>query len=101
MIAYLDHAHRWNWGVVAGQVPYYSGGFLSTSGSVQGEPARIDQTFIDRETERSAVGVGGDRRFSRLPAATVLLLSSAAARGSHTTNSLPFSAPILAAVNRP
>ncbi len=56
-VMYLNQAHRWNWGLVGGQVPYLSGGFQSGVGTVQGEPAEIDQTIIFRQTERSAAGI--------------------------------------------
>jgi outer membrane protein assembly factor BamA len=54
---YFNQAHRVNWGIVAGQVPYLSGGFQSVLGTVQGEPAQIDQSIIFRQTEQSAAGI--------------------------------------------
>jgi len=55
---YFNQAHRWNWGVVAGQVPYLSGGFQIGLGTTsQGEPVEIDQTILYRQTERSASGI--------------------------------------------
>jgi WD40 repeat protein len=54
---YFNQAHRVNWGVVAGQMPYLSGGFQSVPGTVQGEPAQLDQTIIFRQTEQSAAGL--------------------------------------------
>jgi WD40-like Beta Propeller Repeat/Peptidase of plants and bacteria len=51
---YVNLAHRWNWGVIGGQVPYLSGGVQETIGSVNGEPSLIDQTILFRQTERSA-----------------------------------------------
>jgi hypothetical protein len=56
-VAYLNQAHRWNWGLVGGQIPYLTGGFRSGSGTVQGQPAVIDQTIIVRQTERSVSGI--------------------------------------------
>jgi Tol biopolymer transport system component len=56
-VMYLNQAHRVNWGVVAGQVPYLSGGFQSVLGTVAGEPAQIDQAIIFRQTEQSAGGL--------------------------------------------
>jgi hypothetical protein len=56
-VGYFNQAHRWNWGVIGGQVPYLSGGFQSGLGIVEGQPAEIDQTIIFRQTERSATGV--------------------------------------------
>jgi len=55
--AYLNRAHRWNYGIVAGQIPYLSAGFTSGIGAVQGELAEIDQTILYRQTERSAAGL--------------------------------------------
>ena len=31
--AYVDQSHRWQWGIIGGQVPYLSGGISSTVGS--------------------------------------------------------------------
>src|SRR5262249_172735 len=52
-VTYFNQAHRWNWGVVAGQIPYLSGGFQSGFGTIGNEPAQIDQTIIFRQTEQS------------------------------------------------
>jgi Tol biopolymer transport system component len=54
---YLNSAHRWNWGVLAGQVPYLSGGFQSGVDVVNNELAEIDQQIIFRQTEQSAGGL--------------------------------------------
>jgi len=56
-VAYLNQAHRWNWGVIAAQMPYLTGGFASGLGFVGNEPAQIEQTVIVRQTERTASGV--------------------------------------------
>lgn len=54
-VAYINQAHRWNWGVVGGQIPYLSGGFstgvIDTS---SGDAVETDQTTLFRQTERSA-----------------------------------------------
>ena len=55
--AYVNQAHRWNWGVVGGQVPYLSGGIEQSIGTVGSEPSLIDQTIIFRQTERSLAGL--------------------------------------------
>jgi Tol biopolymer transport system component len=55
--AYLNQARRWNWGVVAGQMPYLSGGIQEDLGTIEGEPSIIDQTIVFRQTERSAAAV--------------------------------------------
>lgn len=54
---YYNASRRWNWGVVAAQNPYLSGGFQSGIGQVGNEPAEIDQTVIFRQTEQSAGGI--------------------------------------------
>jgi Tol biopolymer transport system component len=56
-VAYLNQAHRWNWGLIAGQVPYLNGGFQSGLATVNGELAQVDQTIIFRQTERSAAAL--------------------------------------------
>src|SRR4030095_12979606 len=52
---YFDQSHRWQWGILGGQVPYLSGGISSTVGSTpQTGPVQVDQFIIDRQTEQSA-----------------------------------------------
>jgi Tol biopolymer transport system component len=63
-VAYINQAHRWNWGVVGGQTPYISGGFQSGLGTVGNQPAQIDQTILFRQTEQS-VGALTAYPFSR------------------------------------
>jgi Tol biopolymer transport system component len=53
--AYIDQSHRWQWGVIGGQVPYLSGGISSTVGvTPQTGAVQVDQVIIDRQTEQSA-----------------------------------------------
>ena len=53
-VAYFDQSHRWQWGVLGGQVPYLSGGISSTVGfTPQAGTVQVDQTVIDRQTEQS------------------------------------------------
>ena len=54
---YFNQAHRVNWGIVAGQIPYLSGGFQSSFETIDGEPVQIDQAIIFRQTEQSAAGL--------------------------------------------
>jgi Tol biopolymer transport system component len=54
---YYNAKRRWNWGVVAAQNPYLSGGFQSGVGQVGNEPAAINQTIIFRQTEQSVGGL--------------------------------------------
>jgi outer membrane protein assembly factor BamA len=56
-VLYFNQAHRWSWGLVAGQVPYLSGGFQSGISSIGGEPVQVDQAIIYRQTEQSAAGL--------------------------------------------
>jgi Tol biopolymer transport system component len=53
-VAYIDQSHRWNWGLVAGQVPYLTGGFQTSIEASSGDIVENDQTIIYRQTERSA-----------------------------------------------
>jgi WD40-like Beta Propeller Repeat len=56
--AYFNQAHRWNWGVIGGQIPYLTGGFESTLGSLSnGEPVQINRAIIFRQTEQSVAGM--------------------------------------------
>jgi len=57
-VGYFNQAHRWNWGLVGGQIPYLSSGFQSTlSQRPNGDIVQTDQLFVFRQTERSASGV--------------------------------------------
>ena len=56
---YMNQAHRWNWGLVGGQIPYLSGGFQSAVGV-------IGRTSRSRSIRRSSSG-----RRSRAPPAIV------------------------------
>ena len=52
LVAYENDAHRWNWGVTAQQVPYYSGGYTLGTAYVGGEPAYIQNVELYRQTNR-------------------------------------------------
>jgi WD40 repeat protein len=54
---YFNAAHRWNWGLIGGQVPYLSGGFGSGVGIVNGVPVEQDQTVVFRQTEQTGAAV--------------------------------------------
>ncbi|HKC56686.1 MAG TPA: BamA/TamA family outer membrane protein, partial [Vicinamibacterales bacterium] len=57
-VAYFDQSHRWQWGVLGGQVPYLSGGISSTVGfTPQAGTVRVDEVVIDRQTEQSMAGL--------------------------------------------
>ena len=56
LVAYQNFGSRWNWGVLAQQVPYVTGGFAEGTGVVNGEPALIEQQVLDRQTNRDLQG---------------------------------------------
>jgi hypothetical protein len=57
-VGYFNQAHRWNWGLIGGQVPYLSSGYQSSlSQRPNGDIIQTDQLFVFRQTERSASGV--------------------------------------------
>jgi Tol biopolymer transport system component len=56
-VAYLNLARRWNWGVVAGQIPYISGAIRAGIVPTQGGPVEVEQAILVRQTERSATGI--------------------------------------------
>jgi len=57
-VAYFDLSHRWQWGVLGGQVPYLSGGISSSVGfAPQAGTVRVDEVIIDRQTEQSVSGL--------------------------------------------
>jgi len=57
LLAYTNLSKRWNWGVAVEQSPYIAGGYAVGQGVVNGEPALLDQTIIQRQVNRSASGV--------------------------------------------
>jgi Tol biopolymer transport system component len=58
VVAFQNMKHRWNWGAVAEQMPYLTGGFQQVSGEfVDGRPAYVQQTVLYRQTNRSVAGV--------------------------------------------
>ena len=56
LVAYQNFGSRWNWGLLAQQVPYVTGGFAEGTGVVNGEPALIEQQVLDRQTNRDLQG---------------------------------------------
>ncbi len=56
VVAYINQRRRLNWGVAVQQVPYLTGGFAAGTGTVNGQPAYIEEAQLVRQTERSAVG---------------------------------------------
>jgi Tol biopolymer transport system component len=57
LVGYQNLAHRLNWGVVAEQVPYVTGGFVEGTSTVNGEPALVDQELLQRQTNRDFYGM--------------------------------------------
>jgi hypothetical protein len=56
-VGYFNQAHRWNWGLVGGQVPYLSSGFQSTlSQRPNGDVIQTDQLFVFRQDRAQRVG---------------------------------------------
>jgi Tol biopolymer transport system component len=56
LLAYTNMSKRWNWGVAVEQSPYIAGGYAIGQGVVNGEPALLDQTIIQRQINRGASG---------------------------------------------
>jgi hypothetical protein len=56
-VGYFNQKNRLNWGFIAGQTPYLSGGIAQDVGTVNGEPSLIEQTVIFRQTDRNASAV--------------------------------------------
>jgi len=53
-LAYWNMSRRLNWGLSVNQVPYVAGGYATGTGNVNGQPAYLDQTIIQRQIERGA-----------------------------------------------
>jgi hypothetical protein len=57
-VVYFNQARRWNWGLIAAQIPYLSGGYQTAVGRLpNGDLAESDQLITYRQTEQSAAGV--------------------------------------------
>jgi hypothetical protein len=57
-VGYFNQAHRINWCLIGGQIPYLSSGFQSSiSQRPNGDVIQTDQLFTFRQTERTATGV--------------------------------------------
>jgi hypothetical protein len=58
LVAYQDLSHRWNWGLAAQQIPFFTGGVQTiTRGTLGGAPVGIQETTLFQQTERSATAV--------------------------------------------
>ncbi len=57
-VAYVNQAHRWNWGVVGSQFPYLSGGYSTAIGTTpSGDLVEADQLTVYRQTEQSGAAL--------------------------------------------
>jgi Tol biopolymer transport system component len=57
LVGYQNLAHRLNWGFVAEQIPYLTGGFVEGTTTIDGEPALVDQELLQRQTNRDFYGM--------------------------------------------
>lgn len=57
VVAYTNLSKRWNWGFAVEQSPYIAGGYALGQGTVNGEPVLLDQTIIQRQTNRGVSGM--------------------------------------------
>ena len=53
-LAYWNMSHRLNWGLSIDQIPYVAGGYATSTGTVNGQAAYLDQTIIQRQVNRGA-----------------------------------------------
>jgi WD40-like Beta Propeller Repeat/Family of unknown function (DUF6055) len=56
-LGYTNMSKRWNWGFAVEQSPYIAGGYATGLGTVNGEPAVLDQTIIQRQVNRGVSGM--------------------------------------------
>ncbi|MGN6592631.1 MAG: hypothetical protein ACTHJX_07025, partial [Terriglobales bacterium] len=54
---YLNHVHRWTWGLAGGQTPFVSGTLAAVAGTLNGRPVVQTTTFTQWELDRDAVGI--------------------------------------------
>jgi hypothetical protein len=57
LVGYQNLSHRLNWGVIAQQTPYVTGGFVEGTSTVDGEPVLVNQTLLERQTNRDVYGL--------------------------------------------
>jgi hypothetical protein len=56
-VGYLNRTSRWNWGVVAEQTPYVTGGFARGITTVDGREAFVEETHRITQINRAVSGV--------------------------------------------
>ncbi|HET9783444.1 MAG TPA: hypothetical protein VFP94_00670, partial [Terriglobales bacterium] len=54
---YLNHEHRWTWGLAGGQTPFVGGNLSAVAGTINGRPVVQTTTFTQWELDRDAVGI--------------------------------------------
>ena len=57
LLAYTNMTKRLNWGFMVEQSPYLAGGYAIGQSVVNGEPALVEDTLIDRQINRGISGV--------------------------------------------
>ncbi|HEU4524085.1 MAG TPA: BamA/TamA family outer membrane protein [Gemmatimonadales bacterium] len=57
VVGYQNVGRRLNWAVSAQQIPYLTGSYAQGTGTVNGEPAFVEQQLIQRQTNRTIEGV--------------------------------------------
>jgi len=57
LVGYQNLTHRLNWGAVAQQTPYVTGGFVEGTTTIDGQPALVDQQLLERQTNRDIYGI--------------------------------------------
>jgi Tol biopolymer transport system component len=56
LLGYENRARRLNWGAVVQQIPYIYGGIAAGNGTVNGQPAYIEQIEVFKQTNQQLVG---------------------------------------------
>ncbi|HEY7410293.1 MAG TPA: BamA/TamA family outer membrane protein [Vicinamibacteria bacterium] len=52
LVSYVNREHRLNWGVQGYQIPYITGRFANGVTTVNGQQMYVEETLIERETQR-------------------------------------------------
>jgi Tol biopolymer transport system component len=58
VVSYVNRVRRFNWGVQLAQVPFVTGGFGTGFDTVNGQPAFVEQTLIERQIDRQVGALG-------------------------------------------
>ncbi len=56
-VTYLNRKSRWNWGGVAGLIPYVTGAFSQSRASANGVPVIVDEELVFRQTDLQLAGI--------------------------------------------